>query len=102
MTLGDWLDRIEKLHPIKWDLGLERVSEVAKRLSVVKPAPLIFLVAGTNGKGSVARMIAEGIVDEDACVGLFTSPHLHSFTERFVVDGKPVKVTGKVARIENP
>lgn len=70
--------------------GLERVRAALGRIDDPQGAMRVVHVAGTNGKGSVARMIAEGIVDDDACVGLFTSPHLHSFTERFVVDGEPV------------
>ena len=88
MTLGDWLDRIEKLHPIKWDLGLERVSEVAKRLSVVKPAPLIFLVAGTNGKGSTCEYLEQFCLLQGASVGKATSPHLLRFNERIVINRK--------------
>jgi folylpolyglutamate synthase/dihydropteroate synthase len=36
-TLEQWLDYIGGLHPITWDLTLDRVSEVAQRLGVVKP-----------------------------------------------------------------
>lgn len=39
-------------------------------------------IAGTNGKGSVAAFLREICVQEGVCVGLFTSPHLQSFTER--------------------
>jgi dihydrofolate synthase / folylpolyglutamate synthase len=44
-------------------------------------------VAGTNGKGSTSCMI-ESILRTSGCrTGLFTSPHLVSFTERIRVDG---------------
>ncbi len=89
MTLNDWLDRIENLHPIKWDLGLERVGEVAKRLSVIKPAPVIFLVAGTNGKGSTCEYLEQFCLAQGTSVGKATSPHLLRFNERIVINGKP-------------
>lgn len=50
--LATWLSYLEHLGSSKTiDLGLARVSEVAKRMAVLKPAPFVFTVAGTNGKG---------------------------------------------------
>jgi len=89
VTLDEWLHRIENLHPVKWDLGIERVGEVAKRLAVVKPAPLVFLVAGTNGKGSTSEYLEQFCLHQGKRVGKATSPHLLKFNERIVVDGKP-------------
>lgn len=47
-------------------------------------------VAGTNGKGSVAAMTASVLRAAGFSVGLYTSPHLSSYTERIGVDGKPI------------
>ena len=47
-------------------------------------------VGGTNGKGSVATLIADAFREAGMRVGLYTSPHLVSFRERIVVDGTPV------------
>lgn len=47
-------------------------------------------VGGTNGKGSVAILIAEVLRRSGWKVGLYTSPHLCSFRERMVVDGEPI------------
>ncbi len=44
-------------------------------------------VAGTNGKGSSAHMLASVLQAAGFRVGLYTSPHLKSFTERIRVDG---------------
>lgn len=47
-------------------------------------------VAGTKGKGSVSA-ICESILRSSGCkTGFFSSPHLHSFTERIRIDGKPL------------
>ncbi len=46
-------------------------------------------VAGTNGKGSVSKLVYE-ILRGKYSVGLYTSPHLVRFTERIVVDGKEI------------
>lgn len=47
-------------------------------------------VAGTNGKGSTASLIAEALGAAGFRVGLYTSPHLVSFRERIRVDGMPI------------
>ncbi|MEW6002720.1 MAG: folylpolyglutamate synthase/dihydrofolate synthase family protein [Nitrospirota bacterium] len=48
-------------------------------------------IAGTNGKGSTSAIIANLLRTAGFKVGLFTSPHLVSFTERITVDGEEIK-----------
>jgi dihydrofolate synthase/folylpolyglutamate synthase len=47
-------------------------------------------VAGTNGKGSVSHMLASVLQEANYKVGLYTSPHLQSFTERIRISGVEV------------
>ena len=47
-------------------------------------------VAGTNGKGSTSHLIAAALQASGLRVGLFTSPHLVSLTERIRVNGQPI------------
>ena len=47
-------------------------------------------LAGTNGKGSVSSMLAAVFGVAGYKVGLYTSPHLKSFTERIRINGEPV------------
>ena len=47
-------------------------------------------VAGTNGKGSTACLIAAALQNAGYRTGLYTSPHLVDFTERIRVNGKPI------------
>ncbi len=47
-------------------------------------------VAGTNGKGSTSHLIAAALQAAGLRVGLFTSPHLVSLTERIRVNGEPI------------
>ena len=47
-------------------------------------------IAGTNGKGSTAAMIAAGLMASGYRTGLYTSPHLANFTERIRVNGKQI------------
>ena len=47
-------------------------------------------VAGTNGKGSTCHLIAAALQASGLRVGLFTSPHLVSLTERIRINGQPI------------
>ena len=46
-------------------------------------------VAGTNGKGSCAHLLAAVLMESGYRTGLYTSPHLVDFRERIRVDGQP-------------
>ena len=47
-------------------------------------------VGGTNGKGSTSHMLASILQEAGYKVGLYTSPHLKSFTERVCINGKEI------------
>ncbi len=58
-------------------------------------------IAGTNGKGSVAHMVASVLQEAGHKTGLYTSPHLKDFRERIKINGEPVPreyVTGFVQK----
>lgn len=50
----------------------------------------IIHIGGTNGKGSVAVMVAQALRATGRAVGVYTSPHLVDVTERVVVNETPV------------
>lgn len=56
-------------------------------------------VAGTNGKGSVASMLAAALTAAGYRTGLFSSPHLHRFTERVRIDSEPLGTRETARRI---
>jgi dihydrofolate synthase/folylpolyglutamate synthase len=47
-------------------------------------------VAGTNGKGSTSHALCSVLMEAGYKVGLYTSPHLKSFTERIKINGKNI------------
>ncbi len=47
-------------------------------------------IAGTNGKGSTAHMLASVLQEAEFKVGLYTSPHLKDFRERIKINGQPI------------
>ncbi len=85
-TLQDWLDFCERLHPVAIDMGLDRVREVAGRLSLRFECPVI-TVAGTNGKGSTCAMLEAILLQAGYRTGVYTSPHLVHFEERCRLSG---------------
>src|SRR5260221_8765614 len=99
-TLADWLIYQQELHPSSIDLGLERVSAVARRLERLPPPGRSVIIGGTNGKGSTATLLAELGRAHGARVGLFTSPHLLRYQERIAIDGVEAGDAALVAAFE--
>jgi dihydrofolate synthase/folylpolyglutamate synthase len=89
-TLADWLRWQESLNPRAIELGLDRVRQVAQRLSLPDEKPRTLTIAGTNGKGSSATLAALILSEAGYRTGLYTSPHLLRYNERIAIDGAPV------------
>ncbi len=70
--------------------GLERIQGVLDAIGNPERRYRIVQVAGTNGKGSVAVMVASMLKAAGLRVGLYTSPHLCSFRERIRVNGEAI------------
>lgn len=58
-------------------------------------------IAGTNGKGSVANLLAATLTSAGYKTGLYTSPHIFDFTERIRIDGSPITREEVVTFVEN-
>ena len=72
--------------------GLERTKDLLARIGEPQRHFESVLVGGTNGKGSTASTLANILVSGKR-TALFTSPHLSTFTERFVVGGERLELT---------
>ncbi|HDZ57154.1 MAG TPA: bifunctional tetrahydrofolate synthase/dihydrofolate synthase [Pseudomonas xinjiangensis] len=90
LSLPEWLARLESLHPVEIDMGLGRVQAVAERLQLLRPAPLVFTVTGTNGKGSTCAGLDSLLRQSGLRSGCYTSPHLLRYNERITLQGEPV------------
>ncbi|AXF76509.1 bifunctional tetrahydrofolate synthase/dihydrofolate synthase [Erwinia tracheiphila] len=102
-SLVTWLHYLENLHGQSVDPGLERIAQVAQQLDLLTPAPFIFTVAGTNGKGTSCRMLETLLLAAGYRVGVYSSPHLLRYTERVRVQGAELAEsdhTASFARIE--
>jgi len=69
----------------KPDLG--NILELLEVLKLDYASLKFVHIAGTNGKGSTSSMLASILTESNEKVGLFTSPHIQSFTERIRVNG---------------
>ncbi len=81
-------------------LGLEQMLAVCCALGDPQKRLKFIHVAGTNGKGSVCAMIESGLREAGFKTGLYTSPHLHSPTERIRINGEPVSESVFVAAFD--
>jgi dihydrofolate synthase/folylpolyglutamate synthase len=80
-----WLYGLQKLG-IKF--GLSKTSNLLKAFGNPHRGQRYIHIAGTNGKGSVGALLESVLIKSGLKVGLFTSPHLVSFTERFRINGE--------------
>lgn len=83
----DYLFGLQK-HGIK--LGLDNITRLLSFLGNPQDSFKALHIAGTNGKGSTSAMLASILRAAGFNVGLFTSPHLVSFTERIRVNNAEI------------
>jgi dihydrofolate synthase/folylpolyglutamate synthase len=99
-TLAEWLALQESVHPKTIDMGLARVSQVARALGVDKPACPVITVGGTNGKGSTVAHLEALLQAAGVSTGMFTSPHFVRYNERIRVNAVEVSDEELVAAFE--
>ena len=90
MNYEEAISYIQRAAAVGIKPGLERITVLAARLGNPQQGFRCVHIGGTNGKGSVASMLASVLATAGYKVGTFTSPHLHSYTERFRVDGRDI------------
>ena len=84
-----YLDSLgQEVHGLKW--GLETTTKVLTRLGNPHLKYTTAIVAGTNGKGSTAAMLASILCQAGYRTGLYTSPHLVRVNERMRIDGAEI------------
>jgi dihydrofolate synthase/folylpolyglutamate synthase len=71
-------------------LGLDRMYMASQSIGNPQNCFRSFHIAGTNGKGSVCAYLDSSLRMAGYRTGLFTSPHIRRFEERFIIDGRPV------------
>ncbi len=89
-SLSDWLYHLENRYQQEIQLGLARISQVARLLQLNKPRAKVITVAGTNGKGSTIASLEAIYLAAGYRVGSYTSPHLEKYNERIRVARKTI------------
>ena len=92
-SLDDWLNWQENLNPNQIDLSLDRIQEVKEKIRFNQPEIDIYLVAGTNGKGTTVHLLNSILRLKGLNVGMYTSPHLKKYNERVTYNNKPLEDT---------
>jgi len=82
------LKKADQLAAANFDL--DRMRQLTAALGNPQEAYPIIHVAGTKGKGSTSALCASALTASGRKTGLYTSPHLIDFCERFQVDGQPI------------
>ena len=93
MTYEESFKYLESLNVFGIKPGLERITLLAEKLGNPQNFFETVHITGTNGKGSTCAMLAEIFKQAGLKVGLFTSPHLESYCERFKINGKNISET---------
>jgi dihydrofolate synthase/folylpolyglutamate synthase len=92
MDYHEAMDYLKDLTKFGINLGLGRIEELLRRLGDPHLSGLnIVHIGGTNGKGSTTAMLAEILHQAGYLVGTFTSPHLHSYCERYRINGLQIE-----------
>lgn len=81
---------IEELKKRGSSPGLETVRGLLDALGHPEERLRIIHIAGTNGKGSVFAFLASILEEAGYRVGRYISPTIHSYEERFLIDGKEI------------
>jgi len=90
MTPAEGRSYLDHLERFGIKLGLENIAALCAALGDPQSRFPSIHVAGTNGKGSVAAMLAEIAKAHGLRTGLYTSPHLARVEERIRVDGRAI------------
>ncbi|MFA7174973.1 MAG: folylpolyglutamate synthase/dihydrofolate synthase family protein [Kiritimatiellia bacterium] len=80
--------------------GLEKIRLLLDRLDNPHHSVAAIHIAGTNGKGSAAAICDSVLRAAGYPVGRYTSPHLNSINERFLINGAPVSDQALLAAAE--
>ena len=88
--INSTLEYLYQLHNRGIKLGLENINKILHECDNPHNEFKSIHLAGTNGKGSTASIIAKILQSIGLKVGLYTSPHLINFNERIRINGNPI------------
>ncbi|HZW84036.1 MAG TPA: folylpolyglutamate synthase/dihydrofolate synthase family protein [Candidatus Deferrimicrobium sp.] len=90
MNYQEAMDYLVNLTKFGFNFGLGRVQYLLAQVDNPQDKIKTIHIGGTNGKGSTTAVLASVLQQAGLKVGVFTSPHLHSYRERVVIDGEQI------------
>lgn len=90
MNYEQAIDYIEQTDTPRQRYGLEKLKQALHRMGDPQDRVPYVHIAGTNGKGSTASMLSSILNHAGLRCGLYTSPHLQRYNERFQIAGEPI------------
>lgn len=100
MTYEEALQKINSRLLFGIKPGLERIEALCKKLGDPQKKPRFVHVAGTNGKGTTCTLIASVLKAAGYRTGLYTSPYVLDFRERFRIDGEMIPEAELIEEVE--
>lgn len=103
-SYSETIDYLFGLQRMGIKLGLENITRVLQAIGNPQNKLRVVHVAGSNGKGSTAAHLESFLLQAGMRVGLYTSPHFVSFTERIrinrqeIAEPEVVEWTGRILR----
>ena len=91
MKLQKIIERLQKLHPKKIDLNLDRVQNLCKKLGNPQENLDCISIIGTNGKYSTIQVIKAIFTEAKINCNIYTSPHIQKINERFVYNNNEIE-----------
>ena len=91
MKLRKIIERLQKLHPKKIDLNLDRVQNLCKKLGNPQENLDCISIIGTNGKYSTIQTIKAILNEAKINCNIYTSPHVQKINERFIYNNKEIE-----------
>jgi len=102
MKLQNLLSKLEKHHKKKLDLSLGRTFNLLKKLgNPQNKLENVISIVGTNSKASMAYSLQSILRQNGYKCNLYTSPHLTSYTERFIYNDKEINEENLIELIED-
>ena len=90
MNYNETLKQLHSIPRVRKEENLNRMNRLMSLLSNPQEGQRYIHVAGTNGKGSISRMLEEVLVESGYKTGLFASPYIFDFRERIQINNQMI------------
>lgn len=100
MEYTEALEKLSEMTRFGINLGLQRITSLLKQFAHPEDRIPIIHIGGTNGKGSTLALLSSILREAGYRVGAYTSPHLVSYRERFMINGEMIPTERFTALLE--